>query len=233
MKARILVGLSKLDASNDNHWTAEGLPRLETLRMLVGDPSITRESVTLAAPSFSRGQTIELPPTVPATKVGGTPAEGAEGGAGQAETAQGAANSDVDSQLDGDDDETQGGADTGEDTDPELDPGTEREPTPQEIVASLKHELEEVQGYQEAARARCILLQNEIAKIEDEIERNRPPEDNPIAKYLAGQKRVLEERARVKRAIGDSGVQLVALQKLLKSPLDAKLAQRRQMPPRR
>jgi hypothetical protein len=50
----IREALSKLDILNDNHWTADGLPRLEPVRMLVGNQSLSREEVTKAAPGFSR-----------------------------------------------------------------------------------------------------------------------------------------------------------------------------------
>ena len=54
MGSRILDALSKLDVANDNHWTAEGMPRIETVCMLAGDQSITREKITAEAPQFCR-----------------------------------------------------------------------------------------------------------------------------------------------------------------------------------
>lgn len=54
MGSRILDALSKLDVANDNHWTAEGMPRIETVCMLAGDQSITREKITTEAPQFCR-----------------------------------------------------------------------------------------------------------------------------------------------------------------------------------
>lgn len=50
----IQAALAKLDVSNDNHWTSDGLPRLDTVKMLAGDASITREAVTAAWPGFTR-----------------------------------------------------------------------------------------------------------------------------------------------------------------------------------
>lgn len=46
--------LLSLDISNDNHWTQDGLPRLETLRMLVSNSSLSRDDVSSQFPSFSR-----------------------------------------------------------------------------------------------------------------------------------------------------------------------------------
>ena len=52
--SKILEALGKLDPANENHWTADGLPRIETVRMLAGDQTISREQITAEAPDFSR-----------------------------------------------------------------------------------------------------------------------------------------------------------------------------------
>ena len=73
--SKILEALGKLDPANENHWTADGLPRIETVRMLAGDQSITREQITAEAPDFSR-ETAALPPTeTPAAVEEQAPAE--------------------------------------------------------------------------------------------------------------------------------------------------------------
>ncbi len=54
MANKIQDALLKLDVSNDNHWTADGLPRLDTVKMLAADPTLTRESILAALPGFSR-----------------------------------------------------------------------------------------------------------------------------------------------------------------------------------
>ena len=51
---QILAALRQLDPSNDNHWTAEGSPRLETLKLLAGGAALARDQVTAAAPGYSR-----------------------------------------------------------------------------------------------------------------------------------------------------------------------------------
>ena len=50
----ILDALDKLDPANDNHWTADGLPKVETVRLFAGSQSIGREEITAANPSFNR-----------------------------------------------------------------------------------------------------------------------------------------------------------------------------------
>jgi len=52
--SKITDALAKLDPKNDNHWTSDGLPRIDTVKMLAGDPTLTRESITAEAPNFSR-----------------------------------------------------------------------------------------------------------------------------------------------------------------------------------
>jgi hypothetical protein len=50
----ILAALSKLDATNNNHWTSEGLPRIDTVKFLAGGAEVSRDDITKAAPNFTR-----------------------------------------------------------------------------------------------------------------------------------------------------------------------------------
>lgn len=84
---KIIAALEQLDVSNVNHWTADGLPRLETLKMLAGNPGLTREQVTAVAPGYSRENrvvnlTSETPPAAPPTSSNppATPAATVQGG---------------------------------------------------------------------------------------------------------------------------------------------------------
>ena len=52
--SKITDALAKLDPTNDNHWTSDGLPRIDTVKMLAGDPTLTRETITAEMPNFSR-----------------------------------------------------------------------------------------------------------------------------------------------------------------------------------
>lgn len=65
MSAKLLEALSKLDIENDNHWTADGNPRLDTIKFLAGDQTITREQVVAAAPAFSRANPTIAPASAP------------------------------------------------------------------------------------------------------------------------------------------------------------------------
>ena len=50
--------LLALDAGNDEHWTKEGLPRLDVLGKMVGD-AVTRHEVTDIDPTFTRQNLLE------------------------------------------------------------------------------------------------------------------------------------------------------------------------------
>ena len=58
MKEKILEALQKLDPTNDNQWTQEGLPKLEALKFMMGGENVTREQVNEAAPGFTRANPV-------------------------------------------------------------------------------------------------------------------------------------------------------------------------------
>lgn len=55
--SKIVIALKKLDAGNDAHWTSDGLPRLDTVRLLAADQTISREDIAKVAPGFTRATT--------------------------------------------------------------------------------------------------------------------------------------------------------------------------------
>lgn len=76
MSEKLLAALQQLDPANDNHWTADGMPRLDTVRFLAGDQTLTREAVTAAAPGLNRAShVVSAPAPAPAP----APGEGAGG----------------------------------------------------------------------------------------------------------------------------------------------------------
>ena len=50
----IIEALRKLDVDNDNHWTSDGLPRLDTVKMIASNPSISRMDIDAVAAGFNR-----------------------------------------------------------------------------------------------------------------------------------------------------------------------------------
>lgn len=52
---KINEALARLDPDNDEHWTADGLPRMDAIvDLLGGDTSVTRKAVTDASPGLTR-----------------------------------------------------------------------------------------------------------------------------------------------------------------------------------
>lgn len=50
--------LMLLEPDNDDHWTADGLPRVEVVEQLAGDSTIDRSGINEAAAGFSRGNMV-------------------------------------------------------------------------------------------------------------------------------------------------------------------------------
>jgi hypothetical protein len=46
--------LAKLDPKNDAHWTTDGLPKLEFVRLLASNPKVTREDIIAHDAAFNR-----------------------------------------------------------------------------------------------------------------------------------------------------------------------------------
>lgn len=76
MSKQIQDALAKLDPKNDNHWTTDGLPRLDTVKQMSGDNSLTRETLTRVAPELTRSNAKQLPTTTSDAKGEGKPNTG-------------------------------------------------------------------------------------------------------------------------------------------------------------
>lgn len=50
----LIEALLELDPDNPNHWTSDGLPKVDALRFATANPSLTRDDITTAAPMFTR-----------------------------------------------------------------------------------------------------------------------------------------------------------------------------------
>jgi hypothetical protein len=53
MSSKLLEALRKLDTTNDDHWTQDGLPRLDVLKTMTGE-NVTRSDIANVAKSFNR-----------------------------------------------------------------------------------------------------------------------------------------------------------------------------------
>lgn len=61
---QLIDALAQLNVENDEHWTDDGLPRLDVVQAMVGE-EVSREDVTQAAPNFTRVSG-DLTPPAPA-----------------------------------------------------------------------------------------------------------------------------------------------------------------------
>lgn len=50
----LIDAAKKFDVTNDNHWTADGLPKVETMRLFAANPAITRDDINRQLPDFVR-----------------------------------------------------------------------------------------------------------------------------------------------------------------------------------
>lgn len=201
----IEAALSKLDPTNDNHWTQDGLPRLDTVKILSGNPGLTREMVTDAVPGFSRASA-----QAAAEAGAGTPAQGTPPPAPPAPPSA---------------------AQQGDDSLPPLTPPPLAEETvdPEDLEGQIKEaklRLSDAQDFVQRAREELVQAQNDLAALEAKQKEAVGPKQNPIRGYLDQQRRNLEERGARKELIKESGLDLKELAKGLKSPIDAAMARR-------
>lgn len=65
----LIEALLELDPENPNHWTSDGLPKVDALRFATANPSLTRDDITTAAPLFTRdNRVLEEPESVEPVK---------------------------------------------------------------------------------------------------------------------------------------------------------------------
>lgn len=57
---KIRLMLRKLDPKVDDHWSAEGLPSVETVAQAMNKPDLSRAMIDAAAPAFNRDRAREL-----------------------------------------------------------------------------------------------------------------------------------------------------------------------------
>lgn len=214
MSKNITDALSKLDPANDNHWTQDGLPRLDTIKILSGDPSLTRELVTGAYPDFNRetaraaaGTAQAGAGTTPAAPTEGTPPAPASA-ATATETQPPAPPAPPESDL------------------PVLNPPAVAEASNEQAdllvrIEEAKVNLSDRQDALQLAKQELVDAQNEVARLEAQLKESSPTNSSTIMDYLARQRQNLEDRGARKQLIKESGLDLKQLAKDLKSPLDA------------
>lgn len=199
MSEKILEVIGKLDPENDNHWTVDGAAKLEIIKFLMGGESVSRETLEKIAPGFNRE-------SMRAYLSGGSvnaPTPVRSGNEHRSEPVQ-----------------------------------VEQRPPDREIeiqtlaekVRIANETVEQLQRLYNETREKLKLAQIEADKLNDELLELNPPEttQNVIQQYLAGQKKILEQRAESINMVKNSGVDLKLLAKLTsRAPIDQFMAGRR------
>lgn len=204
--SRITDALSKLDKANDNHWTSEGLPRIDTVKLLAGNQALTREEITKAAPEFTRDS---AGPTAPQESQ-------SQGSTDPAVVIAPAA-------------VTNGaGTDEALPPDPQLDEvvGIDYDTA----IALAREALEKAQAVLDEALAAHKVAQT---LLDDKINAKHAAgagetSMSAIQSYLAGQRRLLDEKADRMRTLNEAGMSVKGLRDLFPqaAPIDQSLAGR-------
>lgn len=230
MTNKIVEALLKLDVKNDNHWTADGLPRLDTVKMLASDQALTRDSVAAAAPGFSRATATGY--TAPRAEQQAPQAQGQGGNGGQQSEAPAAPQTAPQASQATESDQRADDLDAGQAEQPSLE-GSAGVAT--DDIAALEAALAEQEELVSKIRAHKVEADKafeEARAKEDELrgklEEARPQRStgNDIQDYLAAQRKNLEARAARQQMIRESGINLKELASNLKAPIDAARARR-------
>jgi hypothetical protein len=225
MEEKILEALRKIDAANDNHWTADGQPRLDTVKMLAGNPAITRELVDAAAPGFTRVTAATYtPPAAQAQQASDPVPVGAGSGATVAPAAPEAME--------------QGEGDSGATFSPQV----AEQPEVDELAADPADEIQTLAEELEEADARVEEIRAIMVKVTDELnarvahadavrlkyEAAQPANSNALAvqDYFASVDATAAARAGRRRILVESGLDLKELTRSLSAPIDTAMARR-------
>lgn len=227
MTNKIVEALLKLDVKNDNHWTADGLPRLDTVKMLASDQALTRDSVAAAAPGFSRITATGY--TAPSAEQQAPQAQG-QGGNGEQQSAapQTAPQTAPQASQATESDQRADDLDAGQAEQPKMEgpAGVATDDIAalaeqEELVSKIRaHKVETDKAFEEA-RAK----EDEL-RVKLEEARPQRSTGNDIQDYLAAQRKNLEARAARQQMIRESGINLKELASNLKAPIDAARARR-------
>jgi len=199
--SKILDALKRLDHKNDNHWTEDGLPRVDTVKLLAGDSSITRELVTKEAPSFTRFSA----------------AEEANAAGAQAPIVAASTTASTDTPIVAPA-EQQPGAGTDQD-----EGGSELE----QKLAAARAELAEMEAQLAAGMVIIDAKRKEVDKLIDEHSKvhGQTPLQDALAGYFAQQKANLAERGQRMQSLKATGIDFKALL-TFKAPIDQAMARK-------
>lgn len=199
--SKVAEALRKLDVNNDNHWTADGLPRIDTVRMIAGNQALTREMITAEMPEFSR-QTASLGASVAvpvAPVVLAVPVESVEKSTEPVAEVTPPVKEDV--------------------RDFEAEILAAQQELHEALVA--RNEAQRLVEEKQNAMDEVISAQHAYAI--------QTPVEVAVQGYLASQKELLTERGRRSQVLREKGVTLADIQDLIpqKAPIDIALSRKR------
>lgn len=211
MNDKILSALLQLDTNNDDHWTSDGLPRMDAVEAILGDKGITRQQVTAAKPGFSR--------TIAAATA--AQAQGSQGSTEPAaKTAPVVAKQPSVTPTTAPAEEAV--------TEQVEDAGDAQGAEARAALTQAQKELQELQakGVEIAEEIKAKSL--EVDALNDALIAVVGQETtvDAIQGYLAQQRKTLTERANRIQAIRESGVNLADLTRNLKAPIDAAMVRK-------
>jgi hypothetical protein len=237
--------LQKLDVGNDNHWTQDGSPRLETIKFLNAGNAVTREELDKEFPGFNKSTaagywlTYQAPangapqaPEAPAPEQGSgdpaatPPAAPQAAGAPESPSAGGEGAAPVEQAPEPSDGPA--GGDAGGEAELEaLVEGLDDNDDGDNEVALLEKTFQEIQEHIAGLRGQVDDLNLEIdrvAQIEQKVSNaiNKAKRDrgdhkpaNAIQEYLASQKRIAAQRGANRKTLAESGLNLKELAKAI------------------
>lgn len=222
------AALGKLDPQNDGHWTADGQPRLDTVKMLAGNPAVTRDQVELAAPGYLRGnagsytmQPPAAPPAPPASESAPPVAAGAAvaplAPVVAAEPVQGDNGDGTFSNAKTEPGQVVPGLGHGEDDLPSLE-------TQLAEATARTEEVRKALDYVNAQLAKALAAEDTIR--EQMVISPKEATSDAIRAYLDKQADIRNDRMVRREMITTSGIDLVALARNLKAPIDAAMSRK-------
>ena len=214
MNQKILDALLKLDINNDEHWTSDGLPRMDVLEGIVGDKSLTRQQVTAAKPGFSRAVAAQAQAQQEQQSQGSTePSKETAPASAQPPSAKAPAATTPSEE------ENEGEVEDSEDSEVA---------EARKALAEAQAELDELTAERAKVEKAHVAKMQEVDKLTDALEAlvGKETTGDAIQGYLARQRQNLAERAERMKEIRDSGVNIGEITRGLKSPLDAAMTRK-------
>ena len=201
MSQQILDAINKLDPNNDNHWTMDGLAKLDTVKFLAGGTSVTREELEKIAPGFNRESLRAYRTNQPAENVNAP--EPTETGGGSVEPPP---------------------AEEGSE-----ERKAKVEAMAKEIDEQSKAILE-LERIHDESRKKLAEAHAKINDLNTQYQKINPPDSemDTIQKYLESEKKLGQEKGEAIAAFRESGISLKELAKLTsRSVLDEHLRNRK------